>query len=97
MVNRNSRFQKKMAHKRGCPPRTSFAPTLVPIDLFISSLPTRRIRAAPDTRFEGRMRPGSDVRDVTMFDRVEVDVVHVRGEICVVADGVAPRIAAAAD
>jgi hypothetical protein len=53
--------------------------------------PVLGIQAAPDAGFEGRMRPVGHMRDVLMFHRIEVDIVHMRSEILVVADGMLPE------
>jgi hypothetical protein len=61
--------------------------------LDVAADPIKRIEAAFGARPEGRVRPLRRRRNEAVLDGIEMDVIHVRGTVRVVADGVLPKAA----
>src|SRR5512132_120641 len=59
--------------------------------LFRWSKPVDRIKPAPNAGLERGIRPVCDVPDIAVFDGIEMDVIHMRGKVAVVAYAVLPK------
>ena len=59
--------------------------------MFRRSKPVDRIKPAPNAGLERGIRPVCDVGDIAVFDGIEMDVIHVAGEIGIVAYAVLPK------
>jgi hypothetical protein len=63
----------------------------VDVGLFPWSKPVHRIKPLSNADFERRVGPVCNVRDIAVFDRIEMDVIHMRGEVGIVAYAVLPK------
>ena len=63
---------------------------LIPKRIFIATRPIFRINTPLDQPVKSRMRPIRQPFDQAMFERVDVDVIHVCSEISLIANQVFP-------